>query len=243
VLVLPQELAPSISGLQETSFRLLCLNSPPMGRFQTEMDFTPALEPGWLFLPAAPQGKCEPVPLQPHRPPAPYIAQVHAWQGSCRVMLRAVCRVGLVVHRGEELAVGVFIDEAADGPLRVLAGQLLAAGPAFAFGLPTAAAPPQVLRRQPRARPAGVCQALKGEDRPPSWLSSGRPRGRRPSRSARAAAAGIVLRGCVGTVLRPAPRAAPRARRHPRTYKRCRKACLTHHLHPPRAFTLGFPDL
>lgn len=49
-------------------------------------------------------------------------------------MLRAVCGVWLVVHRGQELTVGVFGNEAADGPLRVLAGQLLATRPTFALG-------------------------------------------------------------------------------------------------------------
>lgn len=41
---LPQELLPSFSGLQETLLHLLCLISPPMGHFQMETGFLPALE-------------------------------------------------------------------------------------------------------------------------------------------------------------------------------------------------------
>lgn len=55
MLVLPQELVPSISELQEMLLHLLCLTSPPMGHFQMETGFMPALEhlPGQLFLQVA----------------------------------------------------------------------------------------------------------------------------------------------------------------------------------------------
>lgn len=60
-------------------------------------------------------------------------------------MPQAVCGVRLVVHRGQELAIGVLRNEAADVPLGVLAGQLLATRSTFALGLPGAASPSQVL--------------------------------------------------------------------------------------------------
>lgn len=76
-------------------------------------------------------------------------------------MLRAARGVRLVVHGGQQLPVGVFRNEAADGPLCVLAGQLLATRPTFALGLSGTASPPQVLPGQPRAWAVDMCQALK----------------------------------------------------------------------------------
>lgn len=156
---------------QGSKSRCSNLTSPPTGRFQMETGFTPALEhgPGQPSLRAGirktrtlHQFLCwSTLPGQESSPTAsqsPYTAQVQVWRGSRRVMLGAVWGVRLVVHREQELAVGVFGNEAADGPLRVLAGQLLAT---FALGLSGAAPPPQVLRGQPRACPVGMCRALK----------------------------------------------------------------------------------
>lgn len=90
----------------------------------------------------------------PH--PSPHPAQLQVYQG---MLLGAVCCVGLVVHRGLQLPVGICGDEAAAAPLRVLAGRLLPA--ALALGFPGAVPPAQVLRGQRRAGPAGLCQALE----------------------------------------------------------------------------------